>query len=102
MKTVKLNFRTQIDDQYQDPDTNRWVSPLVLESMLNIYEVSVTACPSWDSASYDHTEDDDTERIKIHKGVGDAFTPNQVRELIDEVMPNLHVSIKCDRGAEIY
>ena len=43
MKLIELNFRTQIDDQYQDPDTNRWVSPLVLESMLNIYEVSVTA-----------------------------------------------------------
>ena len=67
MKSIQLNFRTQTHDQYQDPDTDKWESPLVLESALNIYEVIVTACPSWDSASYD-LENDDTERIEIIKG----------------------------------
>ncbi len=100
MKTVKLNFRTQIDDQFQDPDTNRWVSPLVLESAHNIYEVIVTACPSWDSSSYAHTQDPNPTLTTISKGVGEAFTPKQVQELIDQV--GIQVSIKASRDEEVY
>tara|TARA_B100000530_G_scaffold115222_2_gene71841 strand:- start:1588 stop:1890 length:303 start_codon:yes stop_codon:yes gene_type:complete len=100
MKTVSLNFRTQIDDQYQDPDTNRWVSPLVLESSHNIYEVIVTACPSWDSSSYAHTQDPNPTLTTISKGVGEAFTPKQVQELIE--LEGVEVSIKRTRDEEVY
>ena len=100
MKTVKLNFRTQIDDQYQDPETKKWVSPLVLESVHNVYELIVTACPSWDSSSYAHTEDPNPTLTTISKGVGEAFTPKQVQELIDQV--GVQVSIKRTRDEEIY
>lgn len=83
MKSIQLTFRTQVEDQYQETDSCRWVSPLVLESAHNIYEVIVTACPSWDSASYSHTEDTDPLRTTISKCVGDAFTPSQVQELME-------------------